>query len=339
MKHKSWIKNGLFAVGLIAAMGTVSLQAAYAADCSTADTITIAEMTWLSAGAEAHIAARIIGDGYGCKVEIVPGDTIATATSMLTRAQPDIAPELWISTVQSTWDQIVEKGLVYKANDIFADGGQEGWWIPDYLAEANPHIKSFDDLKANWQIFEDESAPGKGRFYACPPGWGCETINANLFRALKLDETFDMYPTGSDANLKASLARQVARKKPFIGWYFGPSEVIGKYNLKRLDMPAHDPQKFVCLTDINCPDPQLTGWAEGEVAVAVSLSLRDKAPEIAEFLSKFQFPNDELSRILAWADDNKAATDEIAVYFLKNYPQIWKNWVSEDIAQKVEAKL
>lgn len=307
--------------------------------CGTKDPIKVAEMTWLSAGTLAYVTKTILGVGYGCNVQIIPGDTVPTATSMLTKGEPDIAPELWVSTVQATWDQMLAKGTVYKAGDIFAGGGQEGWWIPDYIWDANPQIRSVSDLKDNWKVFEDASSPGKGRFFACPPGWGCEIINGNLIKALGLDATFENYPTGSGANLKATIARQVSRKKPFVGWYWGPTEVIAKYKLKRLDMPAFDAPKFKCLTDLKCEKPELTGWAVGEVAVAATTALRDKAPPVAEFLAKMQVPNAEISEVLAWGDENKASTEELSKYFLKNYEAIWTKWVPADVAAKVKASL
>ncbi len=312
---------------------------AHAAECGTKDPITVAEMTWLSAGTLAYVTKTILGEGYGCNVEIVPGDTVPTASSMLAKGEPDIAPELWVSTTKATWDQMLAKGTVYKASDIFASGGQEGWWIPDYVAEAHPEIRSVSDLKENWKVFEDDSNPGKGRMYACPPGWGCEIITNNLITALGLEETYEIYPTGSGANLKAAIARQVSRKKPFLGYYWGPTEVIGKYKLKKLDMPAYNAEKFTCLTDAKCEKPELTGWAVGEVAVAVTTSLKNKAPEVAAFLSKMQVPNDEISDVLAWGDDNKASPEEVATHFLKNYETIWTKWVPADVAAKVKASL
>ena len=62
--------------------------------------------------------------------------------------------------------------------------------------------------------------------------------------------------------------------------------MIGKYNLVRLEMPPYDAEKFRCLTDSNCENPQVSGWAVGEVAVAVVTDLRDKAPNVADFLSQ-----------------------------------------------------
>src|SRR5690606_18640631 len=123
----------LTALAVLAASGLSLAQPAAAADCGTAERITVAEMTRLSAATRAHAAQKILAEGYGCTAELVPGDTVPTATSMLTRSEPTVAPELWVSTVQAQWDQMQEKGNVYKASDIFADGGQDGLWVPDYV--------------------------------------------------------------------------------------------------------------------------------------------------------------------------------------------------------------
>ena len=104
-------------------------------------------------------------------------------------------------------------------------------------------------------------------------------------------------------------------------------------------MPAFDAEKFKCLTDTACASPEVTGWAVGEVAVAVVTSLKERAPDVAEFLGKMQVPNKEISDVLAWGDDNGATTEEVAVYFLKNYESIWTQWVPADVADKVRAAL
>lgn len=329
----------LTAAALLAAIGLGHATSAQAADCGTAGTVTVAEMTWLSAGTLAHVAQKIMSAGYGCDAQLIPGDTVPTATSMLTKDQPDVAPELWVSTAQTIWDEMQAKGNVYKASDIFASGGEEGWWIPDYVAAAHPEIKTIEDLKANWAIFADASNPEKGRLYGCPPGWGCEIITNNLFKALGLEETWELFPSGSGETLKASIAKAVARQEPFIGYYWGPTDVIGKYKMVKVGMPAFDADKFKCLTDVNCADPQVTGWAVGEVAVAVVASLKERAPDVAEFLGKMQVPNAEISSVLAWGDDNGATTEEVAIYFLKNYEAIWTQWVPADVAEKVRASL
>ncbi len=321
------------------AAGGMASPGALAADCGTAGRVTIAEMTWLSAGSLAHVAQKILSAGYGCEAELVPGDTVPTATSMLTRSEPMVAPELWVSTAQSIWDQMQEKGNVYKAGDIFASGGEEGLWVPDYILAEHPEIQSIEDLKANWQVFEDAATPGKGRLYNGPPGWGSEVIITNYYKALGLEDTFELFSPGSGENLKASIARQVAQKEAFVGYYWGPSDVIGKYHLVLLKTPAFDKAAFTCMTDVNCAEPKVTGWAVGEVAVAVVSSLKESAPDVAEFLGKMQVPNAEISAVLAWGDDNGATPEEVATHFLKDYEAIWSTWVPADVAEKVKASL
>ena len=107
----------------------------------------------------------------------------------------------------------------------------------------------------------------------------------------------------------------------------------------RMATPPFDAKNYKCLVDMSCADPKVSGWAKGEVAVAVVTSLKTRAPDVAEFLSKMQVPNDDISAVLAWGDDNGATTDEVATYFLKNYEAIWTKWVPADVADKVRASL
>ncbi|MFK7963235.1 MAG: ABC transporter substrate-binding protein [Burkholderiaceae bacterium] len=336
---KTTLKAGLLAIGA-SAMLSLTPQQAHAAECGTDETITIAEMTWLSASTLAYVTDRIVKDGMGCKTKIVPGDTVPTATSILSKGEPMIAPELWLSTSENIWEKIVDKGIAFKANDIFEDGGAEGWFIPDYVAEANPDLKSVADLEKHVDLFKEVASNGKGRLYACPPGWACEILNNNLFKALDMEsKNFELFSPGSGANLKASIARKVTRKQPVLAYYWGPTAVIGKYNLVKLDMPAYDADAYACLAKKDCESPAASDFKPGEVAVAVVSELKEKAPKVVEFLGKMQVPNDVINSVLAWGDDNSASPEEIANYFFKNHEDVWTKWVNADIAAKVKATL
>jgi glycine betaine/proline transport system substrate-binding protein len=310
--------------------------------CGTGDEITIANMTWLSANVLAQVTHRILTAGYGCKAKLVPGDTVPTATSMLTKNRPHIAPEMWISTASSIWDAINKKGNVYKASDVFGSGGKEGWSIPDYVAKANPGLKTVSDLKnpKYAALFAEAQSGGKGRLYGCPPGWGCEIITNNLYKALELKKAnYQLFSPGSGANLKASIARRVTRKQPVLAYYWGPTAVIGRYKLVRLGMPAYEAKKFTCLTDKYCANPQVTGWKPGEVGVAVVADLKKKAPNVTAFLAKLQVPNEVVNQELAWGDGRKASAEEVAMHFFKNHEAVWSKWVPADVAARVKASL
>ena len=54
--------------------------------------ITIANMNWASANFMAEVDKVILEKGYGCEVELVPGSTMPTFTSMQEKGEPDVAP-------------------------------------------------------------------------------------------------------------------------------------------------------------------------------------------------------------------------------------------------------
>jgi len=330
------IKVMTFATILASFIATTTAQAT---ECGTKDRITISAFTWLSAATLAHLAQKILVAGYGCNAEVVPGDTVPTATSMLSKGEPDIAPELWLSSVGEIWTKAKEKGIIYKAGDIFSEGGQEGWYVPDYVLAKNPGIKSITDLVANAKLFAELENPSKGRLYGCPPGWACEITTANLFKALKMEESFELFSPGSGENLKAVIARKVSRQEPFVGYYWSPTDAVGKYGLVQLGMPPFEEENWKCLTNAKCTTAKVSGWKTGEVAVAVASSLKAKAPPVAEFLSKFTIPNSAVNKVLAWADDNKASPEDVANHFLKTEEAIWSQWVPTDAVAKIKASI
>ena len=57
--------------------------------------ITVANMNWASANFMAEVDKIILEEGYGCNVELVPGATMPTFTSMQEKGEPDVAPEFW----------------------------------------------------------------------------------------------------------------------------------------------------------------------------------------------------------------------------------------------------
>ena len=75
--------KGMLAAGAMVIAGATASLPVQAQDttCGTDRTIDIAEMTWPSAAALAHVHAIILENGYGCNVEVVQGDTVPTSAS------------------------------------------------------------------------------------------------------------------------------------------------------------------------------------------------------------------------------------------------------------------
>lgn len=301
--------------------------------------VTIAEMSWASAGVAAHIQDIILGQGYGCQSELVPGNTVPTVTSMTEKSEPDIAPEIWLNSAREPIEKAVAEGRLKVAGEILSDGGEEGWFVPAYVVKQNPELKTLQAVLERPDLFPDKEEPGKGRFYTCPSGWACQIINANLYKAYGLEEKFTLFDPGSGEGLAAAIAKAYEREEPIFAYYWAPTSVLGRYPMVKLGGMTHDPKSWKCVTDKDCADPKPNQYPKSVAYTVVTSGFAKSAPEAFRFVSSFSWPNKLVNALLAWKDDNQATGRETAEHFLKNHEAVWTAWVTADVAAKVKAGL
>ena len=190
--------------------------------------VQIANMNWASAQLMAEVDKIILEQGYGCTVELVPGDTMPTFTSQNEKGEPDVAPELWINAVREPLKMALDEGRLHSANSGPISGLGEGWWVPPYVVENHPDLKTVLDVLERPDLFPDAEDPSKGAFVGCPAGWGCQLTNANLFRAFKMaDKGWKLVDPGSAAGLDGSMSKAVNRSENWFGYYWSPTALIG----------------------------------------------------------------------------------------------------------------
>ncbi|WP_438397318.1 ABC transporter substrate-binding protein [Caballeronia sp. DA-9] len=308
------------------------------AACPTDGPIQIADMSWASASMLAHVESTLIEKGFGCKTELIPGDTVPTITTMVKQGRPQIAPELWSSNAKEILEEGKRSGAVSVAGNTFASGGIDAWWVPEYVIDAHPDIKSVKDLLRYADIF---APPGsdKGRFYNSLPGWATETRGSNLFKAYGLDQKFELYSAGSTAALDAAIVSNYERKKPIFFYYWGPSAILGKYKMVQLKMNSYDAANDSCNSQANCEHPVASSFPPSAVNTIATKNLRISSPDIYLFLSKVSIRNDTVSRMLAWGQDQKADPGRVAEQFLKTEQATWTQWVTKDVADRVISSL
>ncbi len=304
--------------------------------------VTIAEMNWASAGVAAWVDKIILEEGYGCKVDLVSGDTMPTFTSMNEKGEPDIAPELWINAVKEPLEKAFAENRLVEAARILEDGGVEGWWIPAYIAKAHPEITSIEKALENPKLFPAPEKPERGGVMNCPAGWNCQITTANLYRALKADEKgFDLVDSGSAAGLDGSIANAYERKQGWLGYYWAPTAILGKYDMVKLpfEKPLDRAEFDRCTVVPDCPDPKVTDYPKSEVFTVVTKTFSQKNAVVMDYLGKRSWKNDTVNGILAWMDEEQATNEDAARHFLETHPTIWKGWLAPEIAGKVEGAL
>lgn len=331
---KTLLASTILAAGLAGLAGTAS-----AADCGT---ITIANMNWQSAELAANVDKIILNAGYDCQADLVAGDTVPTLTSMAEKGEPDLAPEAWVGLQPEIVNRGLKEGKFVEGAKILADGGVQGWWIPQYIAEAHPDLKTVADLFKHPELFPAPEDSSKGAVYNGPQGWGGTVATAQLFKAYGGDKAgFVLVDTGSAAGLDGSIAKAYEAKKPWVGYYWAPTSLLGKYKMVKLDFPAkYDADEWKrCTSVANCPDPKPNGWAADVVETLVAKKFADRAGPAMDYLNKRAWTNDAVGTVMAWMTDNQATGEEGAKHFLKTNEDIWTKWVSPEVATKVKAAL
>lgn len=327
------------ALSIFAASPALAQSAAPAEACGT---VRIASMSWASAETMAAIDEFILSHGYGCDAELVPGDTMPTFTSMTERSEPDVAPEMFVNQFREQIDAAVAEGRVEYAAKVLSDGSQEGFWIPQYIADANPEIQKVSDALARPDLFPSSEDPTRGAFYGCPAGWGCQIMVGNLFRAYGAEaKGFDLVETGSAAGLDGSIANAFERQRGWIGYYWSPTPIVGRYPMKLLafDVPFDEAQWKDCTTQADCAEPKLNAWTPADVYTIVTPALKTEAPAAATYLAARAWDNATVNAVLAWKDENQATGEDAALHFLETEPDVWKAWVSPEAAARIEDAL
>lgn len=304
--------------------------------------VTIADMNWSSATLMANIDRFILKHGYGCDAELVPGDTMPTGTSMVEKGEPDIAPELWSNSMKSALEKGVAEKRLRIAGKSLSDGGEEGFWVPQYLVDKDPSMATIQGVIANVKAFKHPEDPERSAFYGCPAGWNCQITSGNLFNALKLkDAGFDLIDPGSGAGLSGAIARAYERQQPWFGYYWAPTSVLGKYKMVKVDFDSGiDEKHYVdCISIAECENPKPTMYPPSPVHTVTTEAFASRAPEAYNYLTKRAFKNQQMNEFLAWMEDNQADGDIAMEHFLKNYESTWTPWVSESVAKKVKSAL
>lgn len=308
------------------------------ADCGD---VTLSAFSWQSSEAMTYVDQFILANGYGCNVEVVAGDTVPTITALIEKGQPDVVSEATPSLLGDVYTNGAAEGRVSQIGAAISDGQVSGWYIPQYLADAHPEIKTVEDAIAHPELFPAPEDASKGGVIQGPQGWGDTVVTAQLYKALDLDNHgFVLVPSGSAAALDGAIAKAYEQQQGFIAQYWAPTSLLVKYPMVRLTMDHDDAEWARCTSVQDCPDPKPNYWAQAEMVTLASGDFAANAdPAVLGYFGARSWTQNEVSAVMAWMSDNQANGEDGAKWFLANMPDVWTKWVPADVAEKVKAGL
>jgi len=290
--------------------------------------VSVADMNWASGAIITRITEFLMVQGYGCDVTLVPSATTTSVASLAEKNEPDVVPELWVNSAP-LFLKLEAEGKAQVAANVFSDGGVENWWVPDYLVEAHPELATIEGILANPELVG-------GRFHNCPDGWGCRTANDNLVQAFDFEgKGMEVFNHGSGETLAAAMASAYEAKEPFFGYQYGPSAVLGRYNMVAVDIGPYNADIHACNQTADCATPGISAYPSAPVLTVVTTDFATNKPDVYELVKNISFTSNDVSRLLAWQEENSASYEEAAVYFLTQNKDTWMGWVNESAAEKL----
>lgn len=333
------MKNTLLAMSLLSSMACMTATA-LAADCGS---ITIADVNSQSSDFLSSLDKYILNTGYGCNADVAIGGTVPSITSLVEKGNPNVVSEAWVDLVGEVVQKGIDENRISLAAPVFSEGGIQGWFIPKYLAEAHPDIKTIPDALKHPELFPNAENPSRGAIYQGPQGWGSTIVTGQLYKAYKAaDAGFDIVDTGSAAGLDGSIAKAYERKEGWLGVYWAPTALLAKYPLVKLDAgaPVDEAEWKRCMTTPDCPDPKISEWPKDRVYTLVSNELAaNTKPEVIQYLKTRSFTNDQIGELLLWMTENQATGEQGVKHFLETNPELWRTWVTAEAAKNIEASL
>lgn len=325
---------------LLSAAFSASMLGGGAAFAECGD-ITVSAFSWQSAEALSYVDEFILNNGYECNASIVAGDTVPTITAMIEKGQPDLSPETTPSLLGDVYVNGVAEGRVTPVGSAISDGAVSGWYIPKYVADAHPEIKTVEDAAAHPELFPAPEDASKGGVIQGPQGWGDTVVTAQLYKALDMDNKgFVLVPSGSAAALDGAITKAYEQKQGFIAAYWAPTSLLVKYPMVRLE-GAHDDAEWARCTSVqDCPDPKVNYWAPAETNTLASADFAaNMDPALKEYFGKRSWTQAEVGQVMLWMTENQATGEDGAKWFLENMPDVWTKWVPADVAEKIKAAL
>ena len=294
-------------------------------------------LTWESGQFISGVLKYIAEDGYDCTIEEVPGAGPALETA-LSQNDIQVIGEQWVGR-SPIMEQAIAQNKVAVIGDTLKGGATQGWYVPKYVLDENPGLRSYQDLPKYAELFKDPEDPRKSRFMNCPSGWTCEIFNSRLLKNTGLDSVFNNAHPGTGAALDAEIASAFEQHKPLLFYYWQPTGLMAKYDFAPLAFPAHDD---ACWQDLLLADGTadcVSGFPVSPLGIAVSTPFIESNPELAAVFKKVQFTSDELNGAILEMSESKRSGDEQALTFLRENQNVWQHWLSEEAATSLAAKL
>jgi len=259
-------------------------------------TVKIGWAAWSDAEFVTKLAAKLIEDNFGTKVELVQTD-VAPLYQGLSRGDIDVMMMAWLPETHADYYKRIENdvetlGTVY-------DGAKLGWVVPTYIPESD--IASIEDLTK-----DDVKEKLGGEVQGIDPGAGLTRLSEQAVKDYGLDYELKI---SSEAGMLTTVDRAMRSEKWFVATAWSPHWMFGKYELRYIE------------------DPKGSLGAAEHVDILARKDFSAEQAEVAEFFTRMKLPIDELEAAMFEAQET--SYEKAVENYIEKNPERIKEWLGE----------
>ena len=163
--------------------------------------------------------------------------------------------------------------------------------------------------------------------------------------AYGLTEYYNIITPGSAGALDAALEGPMKKEEPVFGYYWAPTAIMDRYDWYILEEPEYSDAVWEKIAAAQADDSlrpidEACAYETLPIDKGINPSLRDIAPDVVDMLAQMNIGSYPLFFTTNWANENEVQDyEKAAVWYLREYEDDWKAWVTTDAYDKIMAAL
>jgi glycine betaine/proline transport system substrate-binding protein len=313
-RPRSWAALGALSIAAAAAalVGASTSAASSSASCGT---VTLNENSWVGSTANVYVVKNVLEQKYKCNVKIKQIAEIPVYQA-LAAGQVDAVLEDWQHVDQ--YKQYEQKLKV--AQDAGSNGvtGHIGWYVPSYVVQQHPEMKTWKGLLKDWALFKTAESGGKGELLDGDPSY--VTADEPLINNLKLN--LKVVYAGGEASQITSVKQAYAQKKPILFYWYTPQWLNAELKLTEVMLPARTPGCDVPVKATKCAYPSY------DLRKVISTKFAKSGSPAVNVIKKFSWTANDQNSVAVMIAGKKMKPDDAAKKWIAANPAKVKAWES-----------
>ncbi len=287
---KKAVAIGMSVVMLLGAMAGCSPSGS-SSGASEKKTVKLGYVNWSEGIAMTNLAAAVLEDEMGYKVELTMADVAPVFTSVAS-GNTDAFMDVWLPVTHEDYmkeygDKLDDLGVSYENALI-------GLAVPSYVS-----VNSIEELNANKDQFG-------GEIIGIDSGAGIMKATDKAIADYGLD--YKVLP-GSGPTMTAALKKAIDANKPIVVTGWKPHWMFARWDLKVLE------------------DPKGVYGAAENIHIVARKDLSKDMPEVVDFLKNFKMSEQELGDLMGAIEDKGGEPLDVAREWAKDHQDLVKGWI------------